>query len=107
MRAAIQRNDLIAMVHKPSIVRARFILTILRMAREAEAQDARRLLKSAASEYPMPDTPEHLAAYEAAAIQAIEALSTSLSSAEKVKGALWESATVAATDWSDAANETR
>ena len=94
------------MIHKPSIVRARFILTLLRMAREAEAQDARRLLKSAASEYPLPDTPEHLAAYESATIHAIEALSTALSSAEKVKPALWESAAVAATDWSDAANQT-
>ena len=77
------------------------------MAREAAAQDARRLLKSAASEYSMPDTPEHLAAYEAAAIQAIEALCTALSSAEKVKGALWEAATIAAIDWADAAHETR
>lgn len=73
------------------------------MAREAEAQDARRLLKSAASEYPLPDTPDHLAAYESATINAVEALSVGLSSAGIVKPVLWEAAAAAATEWSDAA----
>ena len=91
-------------MHDPSVKRARYILSLLRVARDADAQVATRLLKALSSEYRYPDTPIDLMPFEMSAIDAIQGLASALSFEDKVKSSLWERAGAAATDWLNAAS---
>lgn len=92
------------MPHQPSIVRASYILTILRVARSAGAHETVRFVKALATEYEQPDTPVDLKTLEAAAIEAVKALALAFSTADVIQTSVWERATVAATDWLIAAS---
>jgi hypothetical protein len=92
------------MSHKPSIVRARYISTILRVARTSDAHEAKRLVIGLGSEYAHPDTPADLAPFENAAIVAIDQLSSGLASSANNQSTLWERAAAAATEWLNAAS---
>ena len=91
------------MAHNPLIIRARYILVLLRLAYPGEAHYTVRLLRYAASEYPHPDMPAYLVSYEDTAINAVQALYSAHSFIAKVKPYLWERAEVAAWNWLDAA----
>lgn len=91
-------------MHNSSVIRARYILSLLRVARHADANVAMRLTNALASEYRDPDSPAELLPFENDAIEAVKALALSLSSNEKTKSAFWERAIAAATEWLNAAN---
>ena len=92
------------MSHKPSIVRARYILTLLRVARSGEDHEAIRLVTALSSEYRLPNTPADLVPFEHATIEAVEKLAAGLASTDKNHSVLWERAAAAATEWLNAAD---
>ena len=92
------------MPHEPSIVRARYALSILRIIRDANFQDVIKLTRNLASEYPHVDTPAEIIEYEVRAIAAFKALDATLNGIDGLPQKQLTVAREAAEAWRQAAD---
>ena len=94
------------MPHDPSVVRARYALSVLRIIRDANFQEVIRLTRALASEYPHSDSPAKTIEFEVRAISAFKALDTSLNGIDGLPQRQWTIASEAAEAWLQASEHT-
>ena len=85
------------MVNRDSEIKARYALSVLRIAQSADRETAWRLVQGLARDFPHPDEVREIAALHFDAITAFENLANELRASAKAP--TWELATSAAAKW--------
>jgi hypothetical protein len=89
-----------AMLEADSLIKARYALTILRVAQAADRQTAARLVSGLVRDFPHPDERPEIARIHVAAINLFARLATALNDPTDLKRqSLWASATDAVNHW--------
>jgi hypothetical protein len=82
-----------------SLIKARYALTVLRVAQATDWETAARLVRGLAHDFPHPNELPEIADIHLRAIDLFSQLATSLGDARNVKPRPWNSALDAASDW--------